>query len=85
MEDVKGFEIHNPVSFENLTGKLWAKVVRNFGTVELSMKADSIEFQLIKEVTIMWNRTHEAKKGLVLSAYKNSPFISKNEIFSTSH
>lgn len=48
LEDVKGFEIHNPVSFENLTGKLWAKVVRNFGTVELSMKADSIEFQLIK-------------------------------------
>ncbi len=48
VEDVKGFEIHNPVSFENLTGKLWAKAVRNFGTVELSMKADSIEFQLIK-------------------------------------
>lgn len=42
LEDVKGFAIHTEVSFDNLTGKLWAKVVRNFGTVELSMKADDI-------------------------------------------
>jgi hypothetical protein len=42
LEVVKGFAIHTEVSFDNLTGKLWAKVVRNFGTVELSMKADDI-------------------------------------------
>lgn len=42
LDNVKGFAIHTEVSFDNLTGKLWSKVVRNFGTVELSMKADDI-------------------------------------------
>lgn len=46
LNDVSGYKLYDSIDFENLTGKLWAKVVRNFGTVELSLKADGIKFQL---------------------------------------
>ena len=48
LEDVKGFAVHTPVVFDNLTGRFWAKRNGNFVTVELSMKADGItpEFNL---------------------------------------
>ena len=42
LEDVKGFAVHTPVVFDNLTGRFWAKRNGNFVTVELSMKADGI-------------------------------------------
>jgi hypothetical protein len=48
LNDVAGFKVYDLIDFENLTGKLWAKVVKNFGTVELSLKADGIKFQLAK-------------------------------------
>lgn len=48
LNDVAGFKVYDLIDFENLTGKLWAKVVKNFGTVELSLKADGIQFQLKK-------------------------------------
>lgn len=48
LNDVAGFKVYDLIEFENLTGKLWAKVVKNFGTVELSLKADGIQFQLAK-------------------------------------
>lgn len=48
MNDVSSYSLYDSIEFENLTGKLWAKVVRNFGTVELSLKADGIKFQLAK-------------------------------------
>ena len=48
LNDVAGFKVYDLIEFENLTGKLWAKVVKNFGTVELSLKADGIQFQLKK-------------------------------------
>ena len=48
LNDVAGFKVYDLIEFENLTGKLWSKVVRNFGTVELSLKADGIQFQLKK-------------------------------------
>lgn len=48
LNDVAGFKVYDLIEFENLTGKLWAKVVKNFGTVELSLKADGIKFQLAK-------------------------------------
>lgn len=48
LNDVAGFKVYDLIEFENLTGKLWAKVVKNFGTVELSLKADGIQFQLTK-------------------------------------
>ena len=40
--------MHDSIDFENLTGKLWAKVNRNFGTVELSLKADGIKYLSVK-------------------------------------
>lgn len=46
LNDVSSYKLYDSIDFENLTGKLWAKVVRNFGTVELSLKADGIKFQL---------------------------------------
>ena len=48
LNDVSSYKLYDSIDFENLTGKLWAKVVRNFGTVELSLKADGItpEFNL---------------------------------------
>lgn len=46
LNDVSNYKLYDSIDFENLTGKLWAKVVRNFGTVELSLKADGIKFQL---------------------------------------
>lgn len=48
LNDVAGFKVYDLIEFDNLTGKLWAKVVKNFGTVELSLKADGIQFQLKK-------------------------------------
>ena len=49
MNDVAGFKVHDSISFENLTGKLWIKKSGNYETIELSMKADGIEeFQLVK-------------------------------------
>lgn len=48
LNDVSGFKVYDSIDFENLTGKLWAKVNRNFGTVELSLKADGIKFLLAK-------------------------------------
>lgn len=48
LNDVAGFKVYDLIDFENLTGKLWAKVVKNFGTVELSLKADGIKFLLAK-------------------------------------
>lgn len=48
LNDVAGFKVYDLIDFENLTGKLWAKVVKDFGTVELSLKADGIQFQLTK-------------------------------------
>lgn len=48
LNDVAGFKVYDLIEFENLTGKLWAKVVKNFGTVELSLKADGIKFLLAK-------------------------------------
>ena len=48
LNDVAGFKVYDSIDFENLTGKLWAKVNRNFGTVELSLKADGIKFLLAK-------------------------------------
>lgn len=48
LEDVSSYKVHDSIDFENLTGKLWAKVNRNFGTVELSLKADGIKFLLAK-------------------------------------
>ena len=46
LNDVSSYKLYDSIDFENLTGKLWAKVVRNFGTVELSLKEDGIKFQL---------------------------------------
>lgn len=46
LNDVSSYKLYDSIDFENLTGKLWSKVVRNFGTVELSLKADGIKFQL---------------------------------------
>lgn len=46
LNDVSSYKLYDSIDFDNLTGKLWAKVVRNFGTVELSLKADGIKFQL---------------------------------------
>ena len=48
MDDIAGFKIHDSIDFENLTGNLWAKVNRNFGTVELSLKADGIKYLSMK-------------------------------------
>lgn len=48
LNDVAGFKVYDLIDFENLTGKLWAKVVRDYGTVELSLKADGIKFLLAK-------------------------------------
>ena len=48
LNDVSSYKLYDSIDFENLTGKLWAKVVRNFGTVELSLKADGIKFLLAK-------------------------------------
>lgn len=46
LNDVSSYKLYDSIDFDNLTGKLWSKVVRNFGTVELSLKADGIKFQL---------------------------------------
>jgi hypothetical protein len=48
LNDVAGFKVYDLIDFENLTGKLWAKVNKNYGTVELSLKADGIKFLLAK-------------------------------------
>lgn len=48
LNDVAGFKVYDLIDFENLTGKLWAKVNKNYGTVELSLKADVIKFLLAK-------------------------------------
>lgn len=48
LEDVSSYKVHDSIDFENLTGNLWAKVNRNFGTVELSLKADGIRYLSMK-------------------------------------
>ena len=49
MNDVAGFKVHDSISFENLTGKIWTKTSGKYPTTELSLKADGIQlFPLAK-------------------------------------
>lgn len=51
LNDLADFNIHDSISFENLTGKFWCKVSKSgkYASIELSLKADGIQiFPLAK-------------------------------------
>jgi len=49
LNDLADFNIHDSISFENLTGKIWIKTSGKYNSKELSLKADGIQiFPLAK-------------------------------------
>lgn len=41
--------IHSKIDFKNLTGKFWIKQSGKYASQELSLKADSVDFDLFKK------------------------------------
>lgn len=48
LNDVADLKIHDSIAFENLTGKFWIKKSGKYESIELSLKADGINFLFVK-------------------------------------
>lgn len=48
MSEIEDIKVHDRIGFKNLTGRFWIKKFGNFSTIELSLKADKVEYTGLK-------------------------------------